>query len=137
MGSEGRVVVFDFGARWEGRLVRNGFDFEIFVVVQEIEADLLFSADRFNRALDAGRETVQLTHDVRKEGDWGFEDVFDAEAHGLVEEEFHLEEAELLVDELVDEADFGWSDGFELFEIVGDDRQGDVVVVDEAIEVCE
>ena len=71
------------------------------------------------------------------EGDGSFEDVFDAEAHGLVEEEFHLKESQLLVNELVDEADLGWGDGFELIEVVGDDRQGDVVIVDEAIEVGE
>ena len=120
MRSEGRIVVFGFGARWEGRLVRNGFEFQIFVVVHKIEADLLFGTDRFDRALDAGGETVELTHDVGEEGDGSFEDVFDAEAHGLVEEEFHLQEAELLVDELVNEADFGWSDWFELIEVVGE-----------------
>ena len=74
---------------------------------------------------------------MREEGDWGFKDVIDAAAHGLVEEEFHLQEAELLVDELVDESDFGWGDWFELIEVVGDDRQSDVVVVDEAIEVSK
>ena len=37
----------------------------------------------------------------------------------------------------MDESDFGWGDGFELIEIVGDNGQCDVVVVDEAIEVGE
>ena len=64
-----------------------------------------------------------------EEGDGSFEDVFDTEANGLVEEEFHLQEAELLVDELVDEADFGWGDWLELIEVVGDHRQCDVVVM--------
>ena len=118
-------------------MIGNGFDFQIFVFVQEIETDLLFGADRFYRALDPGGETVQFSHDVREEGDWGFEDVVNADAHGLVEEEFHLQEAKLLMDELVDENDLGWSDWLELIEQVGDDRQGDVVIVDEAIEVGE
>ena len=38
---------------------------------------------------------------------------------------------------VVDEADLGWRDRFKLIEVVADDRQGDVVVVDEAIEVGE
>ena len=84
--------------------------------MQEIEANLLFGADCFDGTLDAGGETVQFSHDVGEEGDWSCEDVFDAEAHGLVEEEFHLQEAELLVDELVDENDLGWSDWLELIE---------------------
>ena len=94
-------------------------------------------ADGFDCALDPGGETVQLAHDVGEESDWSFENVFDAEAHSLIEEELHLQEAELLVDELVDECDFGWGDWFELIEVVGNYRQGDVVVVDEAIEVGE
>ena len=63
--------------------------------------------------------------------------LFHAEAHGLVKEEFHLEESQLLVNELVDEADFGWGNWLELIEVVGDHRQCDVVVMDEAIEVGE
>ena len=48
------VIEFLFGARRERRLVLNGLDFQIFVIVQEIEADLLFGADRFDGTLDAG-----------------------------------------------------------------------------------
>ncbi len=105
--------------------------------MQKIEADLLFGTDRFDGALDPGRETVEFAHDVREEGDGRFEDVIDAAAHGLIEKELHLQESELLVDELVDEGNFGWGDWFELIEEVSDDRQGDVVIVDEAIEVGE
>ncbi len=100
LGSKDAVIKFLFGAG--GRLIGNGFDFEIFVVVQKIEADLLFGADCFDGALDTGGETVELTHDVGEEGDWSFEDVFDTEAHDLVEEEFQMQEAELPVDEQVD-----------------------------------
>ena len=118
-------------------MIGNGFDFDVFVFVHELEADFLFGVDRFESALDAGGEKVEFPHDLGHKGDRGFENVLDAETHGLIEEELHLQEAELLVDELVEEADFGWGDGFELIEVVGDDRQGDVVVVDEAIEVGE
>ena len=96
------------------------FVFEIFIVVQKIKADLLFVADRFDGTLAAGGETVELTHEVGEEFDGDFENVFDTEAHGLVEEELHLEKSQLLVDELVDKADFGWSDWFELIEVVGE-----------------
>ena len=105
--------------------------------MDELEADFLFGVDRFESALDAGGETVEFTHDLGHEGNRGFEDVFDAEAHGLVEEEFHLQEAQLLVDDLVDEDMFGWSYRLELIEEVGDDAESEVVVVDEAVEVFE
>ncbi len=120
IGREDGFDEFLLGPRWEGWLIGNGFDFQIFVVVQEIEAELLFGADRFDGTLDAGGETVELTHDLGHEGNRSFEDVFDAEAHGLDEEEFHLEEAQLLVDELVDEADVGWCDRRELIEVVSE-----------------
>ena len=137
IGREDDFDEFLLGPRWEGWLIGNGFDFQIFVVVQEIEAELLFGTDRFDGALDAGGQAIKFTHDVREEGDRSFEDVIDADTHGLVEEEFHLEESQLLVDELMDESDLGRGDWFELIEQVCDDRQGDVVIVDEAIEVGE
>ena len=118
-------------------MIGNGFDFQIFVFVHELEADLLFGVDRFESALDAGGETIKFPHDLSHEGDRGFEDVFDAEAHGLVEEEFHLKEAELLVNELVDKDVFGGGDWLELIEEVGDNAESEVVVVDEAVEVFE
>jgi len=40
------------------------------------------------------------THDRWEESDWFGEDGYNAEAHGWIEEIFHLEETELLVDEL-------------------------------------
>ena len=137
IGSEDRFNEFLLGAGWQGWLIGDGFDFQIFVFAQEIEAELLFGADRFDGALDAGGQAIEFTHDVGEEGDRSFEDVIDADTHGLVEEEFHLEESQLLVDELMDESDLGRSDWFELIEQVCDDRQGDVVIVDEAIEVGE
>jgi len=96
-----------------------------------------FLAEEFEGAGHAGGETVQLAQDGVEERDWGCEDIGDSEAHGLVEEVFHLEEAELLVDELVDEGDLGGCDWVELFEVVGDDGEGDVVIVEEAIKVFE
>ena len=105
--------------------------------MHELEADLLFGVDRFESALDAGGETVELPHDLGHEGNRGFEDVFDAEAHSLVEEEFHLEEAQLLVDDLVNEGMLGGSYRLELIEEVGDDAESEVVVVDETVEVFE
>ena len=118
-------------------MIGNGFDFDIFVVVHVLQAEPLFGVDCFESALDASGETVEFPHDLSHEGDRGFEDVFDAEAHGLVEEEFHLEEAELLVNELVDKDVFGGGDWLELIEEVGDDAESEVVVVDEAVEVFE
>ena len=44
------VIEFLSGARRERRLVLNGFDFQIFVIAQEIEADLLFGAARRRNA---------------------------------------------------------------------------------------
>ena len=99
IGSEDGFNEFLLRAGWQGWLIGDGFEFQIFVVVKEIETNLLFGADRFDGALDAGWQAVQLAHNVREEGDRGFEDVIDADAHGLVEEEFHLQESQLLVDE--------------------------------------
>ena len=62
----------------------------------------------FDGTLDAGGEAVELTHEVREEVGGDFKNVFDTEAHGLVEEELHLKKSQLLVDE----ADFGWNDWF-------------------------
>ena len=66
--------------------------------------------------------------DGGEEGDWFGEDVFDAEAHGLAVEEFHLQEADLHVDELVDEGYLAGCDRVELFDVVGGDGEGEVVV---------
>ena len=64
------VVVFfaSFGERW---LIGNGFDFEIFVFVDELEADFLFGVDRFESALDAGEETIEFPHNLSHERDRG------------------------------------------------------------------
>ncbi len=57
-------------------------------------------------ALDFGGEPVQLPHDGGEEVDWFGEDIFDSEAHGFALGEFHLQEADLHVDELVDQCHF-------------------------------
>lgn len=46
-----------------------------------------------------------------------------------------MEEADLHVDELVDEGHLARGDGVELFDEVGSDGEGDVVVGDEVVEV--
>jgi len=113
-GDDGFVdVLFGTERKW-GR-VWDGFDFYVFF------AEFDFSAQEFQGSFDSGGETVKLSHDGREEGDWFSEDVYDAEAHGLIEEIFHLEEAKLLMDGLMDEGDCGGGDGAELFEVVGED----------------
>ena len=83
------------------------------------------------------REKVKLAHDLGHEGNRGFEDIFDAETHCPVKEEFHLKEAQLLVDDLVNEGVLGGSYRLELIEEVGDDAESEVVVVNETVEVFE
>jgi len=91
----------------------------------------------FQGALDAGGETVQLTEDLVEEG-WGVGEEFrDGSVHGLVVEVLHLEEAELHVDEMVGKRVFGRGEGLELLGEVGDDFEGEVVVVDEVFEIAE
>ena len=46
-GGNNDVVVVFFASFGERGLIGNGFDFEIFVIAHELEADLLFGVDRF------------------------------------------------------------------------------------------
>ena len=113
----------DLGVGAAGELggVGDGFDLYIFTVtdVGLTLGDL--GAEDFHGALDAGWKTVELAEDGREEVGRFIEDVFDAEAHGLAVEVFHLEEADLHVDELVDEGHLARGDGVELFDEVGSD----------------
>jgi len=93
-----------------------------------------FLTEEFDGALDFGGEPVELAEDGREKGDRFGDDVFDAEAHGFAVEEFHLEEAELHVDELMDERDLCRCDWVELFDEVSGDGEGVVMIGNEAIE---
>ena len=127
----------DFVGRATGEFlgVSDGFDFYVVAVADVGFAIGDFGTHCFDESLDFGGETVQLSHDGGEEV-YGFrEDVFNAEAHGFAVEEFHLQEADLHVDELVNESHFGWCDGVELFDEVGSDSEGLVVVCDEVIEI--
>jgi len=91
--------------------VEFGFDFYVVAVADVGFALGDFCAEDFYEALDFGGEAVDLSHEGGGEVDWFGEDVFDAEAHGFAVEESHLQEADLHVDELVDEGDLGGCDG--------------------------
>ena len=114
-----------FGAAGELGGVGDGFDLYIFtpgLIVTDVGLTLGdLGAEDFHGALDAGGETVQFAEDSWEEAGRFIEDVFDAEAHGLAVEVFHLEEADLHVDELVDEGHLARGDGVELFDEVGSD----------------
>ena len=84
-----------FGTGWERVSVRDGFDFYDFFDFDHVFTEFDFCAQEFQGSLHSGGEV----------GDWFGEDIYDPEARGLVEEIFHLEETELLVDELMDEGD--------------------------------
>ena len=132
----GLVAVVDLmrRARRKGFVVRDGFDFAGFELgIAEFD----FFAEDFDGALDADGEAIELAHEGGDEGQGFGEDVIDAEAHGFAVEVLDLEEADLHLDELVDEGDLGGGDGVELFDVVGDDGEGDVVVGDEVVEVAD
>ncbi len=65
------------------------------------------------------------------------EDVFDTGAHGFAVEELHLQEADLHMDQLMDQGHLGGCDGVELFDEVCGDGEGLIVVGDEVIEVSQ
>jgi len=134
-GGRGFGVVEDlFGERGS---IGDGFDFEIGVCGQEGVAGGDLLAEEFGGAFDAEGEAIEFLDDGVEEGGGGGEDFGDVGFHGVEVEAFHLEEAELVVDELVEEGDLGGGDGFELGEEVLDDFEGDLVIVDEGIEIGE
>ena len=96
-----------FGTGWERGRVWDGFDFYIFFARDPVFTEFDFCAQKFQGSFDSGGET------------------------------FHLEETELLVNELVDERDLCRGDGIKLFQVVGKDGEGEIVVMDEAIEILE
>ena len=96
-----------FGTGWERGGVWDGFDFYIFFARDPGFTEFDFCVQEFQGAFDSGGEI------------------------------FHWEETELLVDELVDEGDLGGGDGVNLFWGVGEHGEGEIVVMDEAIESFE
>jgi hypothetical protein len=134
-GGSGFGVVEEFLG--ERGCVGDGFELEGGVFGHEGMAGGYFVAEEFGGAFDAEGEAVEFLEDGMEEGDGGGEDFGDGALHGAGVEAFHLEEAELVVDELVEEGDLGGGDGVELEEEILDDLEGDLVVMDEGIEIGE
>jgi len=134
-GGSGFGVVEEFLGERGG--VGDGFELELGIVGDEGVAGGDLLAEEFGGAFDAEGEAVEFLDDGIEEGGGGGEDLGDAGFHGVGVEAFHLEEAELVVDELVEEGDLGGGDGVELVEEILDDLEGDLVIVDEGIEIGE
>ena len=112
-------------------MVGNGFDCCIFI------AALLLLTQYLDGLVHAVGNAVEFVHDEGEQGGWFVEKIFDTEGHRLTVEELDLEEAQFELDDLLDEDVLVGGDRQELFRAILHDREGDVVIVNEVLEVLE
>lgn len=122
---QGWVVI----GKW--RLIFNGFDFCFLIA-----ASFLF-LNGADGAIDLVGEPFQFTEDERKQGRGVRHNRPVFCVHCNIQQVFHLQEAELEVDEVVDEDVFDGSDRFILLQQIIDDGQTEIGVVNVVFEVGE